>query len=430
MNKVVISNRIYIPADAKRQELIDKELTYLIPNYNPMDPPTVIKNMARISSKLVSVPSGRIDLIPEGAEIIDKRTLVPEIFPKFKFDLRDSQAAIHNDITDNAMINALPGWGKTFIALAIAEKLQQKTLIVVHTLPLRNQWVSEVKKCFGFQPGIIGSGKFDIKPKIVIANVQSLKKYVAELRETFGLLVLDECHHTSAPTFSNIVDKSCARYKIGLSGTLKRKDGKHVIFNDYFGFNRYVPPKENVMTPRVQVIKSDIRFPDSNKIPWAKRVNAVAYDEKYQHMVAMLASTYAAKGHKVLVISDRVQFLKRCASLTGNNAVCVTGELADGERQVQLQKIKNDEADILYGSQNIFSEGISLNELSCLILGSPINNEPLLVQIIGRVIRKLEEKQQPLIVDINFKGNTAARQAKARMGVYIREGYEMNTISV
>ena len=146
-------------------------------------------------------------------------------------------------------------------------------------------------------------------------------------------------------------------------------------------------------------------------------------------MVAMLASTYAAKGHKVLVISDRVQFLKRCASLTGNNAVCVTGELADGERQVQLQKIKNDEADILYGSQNIFSEGISLNELSCLILGSPINNEPLLVQIIGRVIRKLEEKQQPLIVDINFKGNTAARQAKARMGVYIREGYDISTIA-
>jgi len=63
MNKVVISNRIYIPADAKRQELIDKELTYLIPNYNPMDPPTVIKNMARISSKLVSVPSGRIDFV-------------------------------------------------------------------------------------------------------------------------------------------------------------------------------------------------------------------------------------------------------------------------------------------------------------------------------------------------------------------------------
>ena len=146
-------------------------------------------------------------------------------------------------------------------------------------------------------------------------------------------------------------------------------------------------------------------------------------------MVSMLASTYAAKGHKILVVSDRVQFLKRCADLTGNNAVCITGELDHVERETQLDKIKNGSADILYGSQSIFSEGISLNELSVLILGTPLNNEPLLIQLIGRVIRKLEGKQQPVILDIHLKGNTASRQAKARMGVYIKQGYEIQTIA-
>jgi superfamily II DNA or RNA helicase len=155
----------------------------------------------------------------------------------------------------------------------------------------------------------------------------------------------------------------------------------------------------------------------------------VAYDENYQKMIAQLASVYAAKGHKVLVVSDRVQFLNRCADLTGNNAICITGELPHEQRDEELDKIRNGEADILYGSQSIFSEGISVNELSCLILGTPINNEPLLTQLIGRVIRKMEGKIQPVVLDIHLKGNTAARQAKARSAVYIKQGYDIKVVA-
>jgi superfamily II DNA or RNA helicase len=130
-----------------------------------------------------------------------------------------------------------------------------------------------------------------------------------------------------------------------------------------------------------------------------------------------------------LVVSDRVQFLNKCTELTGNNAICITGELPHEQREEELQKIKDGTADILYGSQSIFSEGISVNELSCLILGTPINNEPLLTQLIGRVIRKMEGKIQPVILDIHLKGNTAARQAKSRMGVYIKQGYEIKVVA-
>lgn len=416
-------------ADAKQQKLIDRELTYTIPTYNPMEPPTIIKNMGRISSKLITVPTGRMDLVPDDYEIIDKRTLVPVEFPKFKFDLRDSQAKVHDSIQDSAIINAFVSWGKTFTAIAVAAKLGQKTLVVVHTLALRDQWEKEIEHCLGIKPGIIGSGKFDITPIIVVANVQTLGKKMKEIQNMFGTLILDEMHHVSAPTFSKIIDKSNARYKIGLSGTLKRKDGKHVIFNDYFGFDVHQPPKENYITPRVVLVKSETRFPDSAKIPWANRVNAVAYDEGYQRMISQLASVYAAKGHKVLVVSDRVQFLNRCADLTGNNAICITGELPHEQRDEELKKIKDGTADILYGSQSIFSEGISVNELSCLILGTPINNEPLLIQLIGRVIRKMDGKIQPVVLDIQLKGNTAARQAKARSAVYIKQGYDIKVVA-
>lgn len=429
MDKAVISNRIYMTADAKRQKLLDLELTYKIPSYNPTEPPQIIKNMGRINNELVTVPVGRFDLIPEGHEIIDKRTLVPEIFPEFKFELRDSQSKVFNSIDDNAIINAFVSWGKTFTALAVAAKLGQKTLIVVHTLALRNQWEEEIEKCLGIKAGIIGSGRFDTDPIIVVANVQTLSKKIKEISKMFGTIILDEMHHVSAPTFSGIIDKCSARYKIGLSGTLQRKDGKHVIFNDYFGFDVHQPPKENYITPRVIIVKTEIRFPDSSKIPWAKRVNAVAYDENYQKIVAQLASVYAAKGHKVLVVSDRVQLLKRCSDLTGDNATCITGELDQGTRDTEIAKIKTGELDVLYGSQSIFGEGISVNELSALVLATPINNEPLLIQLIGRIIRKQEGKLQPVVIDIHLKGNTASRQARARSAVYIKQGYDIKVVA-
>ena len=428
-SKAIISNRIYMTADAKLQKLIDTELTYSIPSYNPTDPPQIIKNMGRINKDLITIPIGRFDLIPEGHEIIDKRVEVPENFPDFKFELRDSQSKVFDSVEDNAIINAFVSWGKTFTALAIAAKLGQKTLIVVHTLALRKQWEEEIEKCLGIQCGIIGSGKFETDPVIVVANVQTLSKKITQISKMFGTIILDEMHHVSAPTFSGIIDKCSARYKIGLSGTLQRKDGKHIIFNDYFGFDVHQPKKENYIVPRVTIVKSDVRFPDSSKIPWAKRVNAVAYDEGYQRIVAQLASVYAAKGHKVLVVSDRVQLLKRCAELTGDNATCITGELDQTTRDKEIEKIRTGELDILYGSQSIFGEGISVNELSALVLATPINNEPLLIQLIGRIIRKLEGKQQPVVVDIHLKGNTASRQARARSAVYIKQGYDIQVVA-
>lgn len=427
--KAVLSNRIYLKADEALQDKLNEELTYIIPSYNPDQPPTIIKNVGRIAKDFISIPIGRMDLVPDEYEIVDKKLVAPTNMPDFKFDLRPSQQAVFDKVNDNTIINAPPSWGKTFTALAIVAKLGQKTLIVTHTLALRNQWVEEIEKTMDFTPGIIGSGKMQTDTPIVVGNVQTLNKKIDEIRDLFGTVVLDEMHHVSSPTFSKIVDKLPAQYKIGLSGTLKRKDGKHVVFNDYFGFDVHIPPKENYMVPEVVTINSDIRFPDGTRMPWAKRVNMVAYNEEYQHLVAQLASIYAAKGHKVLVVSDRVQLLKNCAELTGEKAICVTGEMDHELRGPELDKIKDDKADILYGTQSIFSEGISLNELSVLILGTPINNEPLLIQLIGRVIRKKEGKQTPVIVDINLKGKTAARQAKARMAVYLQEGYNVKNYS-
>ena len=423
--KAVISHRIYMDCGADLQEKIDRELTYSIPTHNPLDPPQIIKNMGIIRKGLISLPIGRTDLIPAHYEIVDKRVNKPVDFPEFKFELRPSQKKVYDEIEDNSIINAWVSWGKTFTGLAIAGKLGQQTLVITHTVPLRNQWAKEVKKVYGFEPGIIGSGRFEIDAPIVIGNTQTLYRNIEKIRKEFGTIILDEMHHVSSPTFSKLLDTNYCRYKIGLSGTIERKDGKHVVFRDYFGNTLFKPPKENYMTPTVHIVPSEIRFMDGAKIPWANRVTKLATDEEYQHTISMLAAAYAARGHKVLVVSDRVSFLKRCAELTGDKAICVTGEVSHEDRETLVDEILYGDKEVLYGTQAIFSEGISVDTLSCLILGTPVNNEPLLTQLVGRVIRKKEGKIDPVIIDIHLKGNTARKQASNRVGFYMKQGWNM-----
>ena len=410
------------------QKSIDKELTYKIPTHNPLDPPQIICNMGIVRNGLISIPTGRMDLIPKNYDIVDKRISIPVEFPEFKHELRESQKKVYDELHDSCIINAWVSWGKTFTALAIAAKLGQKTLVITHTVPLRNQWAKEVEKVFGISASIIGSGNWDVSGPIVIGNTQTLYRNLDKIHKTFGTLILDEMHHVSSPTFNRIIDSNYCRYKIGLSGTIERKDGKHVVFRDYFGNKLFQPPKENYMTPTIHIVPSEIRFQDGSRTPWANRVTALTNLEEYRHTVSMLAAAYAARGHKVLVVSDRVAFLKACTELTGDMAICVTGEVPHEEREALIDQILYGDKKILYGTQSIFSEGISVDTLSCLILGTPVNNEPLLTQLIGRVIRKKEGKVPPVVVDIHLKGNTAKKQASNRSGYYIKQGWNMRYI--
>jgi superfamily II DNA or RNA helicase len=373
------------------------------------------------------VPVGRTDLIPEGYEIIDERVVSPIEYPPFLPSLRESQQEAYNLVNDNYVINALPGYGKTITALAIISKLKQKALIVTHTTDLRDQWAEEIKKCFGLEAGVIGSGREDVSDYITVSNVQTLTKRIQKYSGEFGLVVLDEMHKTPASTFLAIINRSRARYKIGLSGTLERKDKKHVYMLDYFTkSNIYIPNKENVLDPEVVVLKTQIPLVTKrNSVGWAEAINTLVRDPNYFNLIKDVAMMQASKGHKVLVVSDRVDFLSSLGEATPGSII-ITGETPD--RAAEIKKIYDADTSVIYGSISIFKEGISLNPLSCLILGTPINNDPMLAQLIGRIQRHYPNKKTPLVVDIELKGATAVKQAAARLALYLNAGYKVRTI--
>ena len=422
---VILSNRLYLPYSPQLAEKVKEELTYTIPARRRGARPTVFKDFFKIRNT-ISVPIGRQDFIPEGAEIIDKRISIPVDIPDILYTLRPSQQEAVNLINDNYVINAIPGYGKTVTALAIVSKLKQKTLIIVHTVALRDQWIREVQKILGIEPGIIGSGKYETDKDIVIANIQSLYKHSDDLKSKFGMVVTDECHHAPARTFKEVLDKLKSRYKLGLSGTLIRKDGRHVYMLDYITpFDIYVPQEENILKPEIVIFPTDFPISDSGLIPWANKITALTSIPNYNIIIKRIAEAEAKKGHKVLCVSDRIQFLEALGEGIANSLV-VTGmykERSDLERRL------SDDIDIIFGSISIFKEGISLNALSCLILATPINNDAMLTQLIGRIQRKHEGKLNPIVIDLQYKGKTAKRQQASRLNLYYSKEYKIHTLN-
>lgn len=439
MSKAVLSNRIYLNCDrgSELDTALSEELTYSISQEPISEFPLIIKNIMRISDSVVSIPAGRSDLIPDGYEIKDKRIVVDAEIPEPKFQLRPAQVEISEGVINSIMaggvgglVNAPPGFGKSITALDIAYTLQMKTLIVTTTTTIRDMWVGEIEKWFGFKPGIIGGGKYEVNTPIVVGNIQTVRNRSSDLADKFGCLIVDECHHCSAKTFTEVLNESRASVKIGLSGTLERKDGKHVVFKDYFGNSVLIGKVENVMHPTAHLYDVDFELSSNQFIPWANKVNELKKDPTYRKTILAMAKLYAKMGHKVLIVSDRTEFLQFCNDNLERSCL-ITGEVkGSDERKAIMDSISNGDKDIICATQSIFSEGVSLNALSCLILATPINNKPLTEQLVGRIQRNEEGKLEPVVVDIRLAGNTGRRHRYTRLGVYMDRGWRTEEFTI
>ena len=429
--KAVISNRIYLsdPGKEYTQKIIDT-LTYKFKkdtgskHFSSVE---TIKNYRLLGKGVINIPQGRQDLIPQDWEVLDKRVIIPAPFPDPKFQLRPEQQVVYDEVNDTVFINALVGWGKTFTALHLARKLGQKTLVVTHTTALRDQWREEVETLFGMPAGVIGGGSMDWEDHaITIANIQTLVKHCDTLSKEFGTIILDEAHHCPATTFTQIVDSFHSRFRIALSGTMQRKDGKHILFQDYFGTHTVKPPQSHTLAPTIRLVNTGIILKPN--ATWVEKVNTLANDSAYQEFIAGIAKQEIKAGHQVLIIADRVEFLRNVKEYIGESCVLVTGETTFEERQQAKEQLLNREKMSIAGSRQIFSEGISINSLSCVILAIPMNNDSLLEQVIGRVQRQHPDKLNPLVVDLQFAGWGDKKQNRNRLGLYLRKGWTIETV--
>lgn len=113
--KGVISNRIYLNCD-KNTDLEDKlnsELIYSIDRMPQSQYPEIIKHVQRVTDTVISIPSGRMDLVPEGTEMKDKRAYVDVEIPEPSFTLYpDQQRCLEyfmSKATSGGLVSCKPG---------------------------------------------------------------------------------------------------------------------------------------------------------------------------------------------------------------------------------------------------------------------------------------------------------------------------------
>jgi superfamily II DNA or RNA helicase len=205
---------------------------------------------------------------------------------------------------------------------------------------------------------------------------------------------------------------------------MQRKDGKHVLLTDFFSTEVHKPAVDNTVEPIVRILKPGV-FLDP-KLAWAQKINKLLYDEDYQQFIAKLTAKTMDEGHSVLVIASRIEFLQKVKEYVGEACLLVTGETTLEDRKRASDAIDSGSAQAICGSRQIFSEGISVNRLSAVILAEPMAHDGLVEQIVGRIMRKHELKPaEPLVYDINFSDQPSRKQNEARMAFYIEKGWRI-----
>jgi superfamily II DNA or RNA helicase len=126
------------------------------------------------------------------------------------------------------------GTGKTHLANMAIEKAGRPTLVVTPTIDLLNQWYDELTLSFGVEVGLIGGGYYDIQP-LTVTTYDSAYLNMERLGNRFGFIVFDECHHLPGPTFGLAATCAIAPFRLGLTATPERADNAHTHLDQLIG---------------------------------------------------------------------------------------------------------------------------------------------------------------------------------------------------
>ena len=135
---------------------------------------------------------------------------------------------------DTGVLAATTAFGKTVVAAWLIAQRGVSTLVLVHRRQLLDQWIERLSAFLGVPAksiGRIGGGRSRPTGLLDVAVIQSLvrKGVVDDRVADYGHLIVDECHHLSAHSFEQVARQAKARFVVGLSATVARKDGHHPI---------------------------------------------------------------------------------------------------------------------------------------------------------------------------------------------------------
>lgn len=279
-----------------------------------------------------------------------------------------------------------PGSGKTCSTIYLANLLQRKTLVVVPTLPIFEQWQTDVKRYLKIDPGVLGGGKSRLDRPFVISSQQTVIRRLDEVREAgFGLIACDEVQLFAKNSFGKVADAFPARYRLGVSGDEHRADRKEFAIYDWFGPEveevsaEEIAPYQNEPEIRIVFTKFEAPWwrtltPEQRYESRGRLIDEISVDPDRNSLVRDLAKRCLDEGEQVLVMAERVDHCRRI------EAACVPFArtallVAEDKRQFAASKaiFAAGEAKVAVGTYKAIGVGFeSHRALSRGILASPV----------------------------------------------------------
>lgn len=126
------------------------------------------------------------------------------------------------------------GAGKSHLAVMAIERQRRPALVVVPTLDLVRQWYDLLGAAFAQEIGVIGGGDYRICP-LTVTTYDSSYLHMEHIGNRFGLLIFDECHHLPSESYALGAQQCLAPFRLGLSATPERADGRHAELETLIG---------------------------------------------------------------------------------------------------------------------------------------------------------------------------------------------------
>ncbi len=379
-------------------------------------------------------------------ELKDKRETGVKIDISFNENLYKDQKEALNFLlkSENGILCAGMGFGKTVVSSALISERKTNTLILVQSYSLLEQWKKEIKKFLNFDAGTIAGGKDKSTGIIDIAIVKSLTQKksdeVKKRNHKYGMLIVDECHHVSAFETENLVGSFRAKYVYGLTATPIRRDGhQKIIFYQcgailYSTSTKQMNKSQNfahIFIPRF----TSFHFAE-NQTSTPLKINNY-YEKLIENEARNILITEdvksAVKNNRTpLILSDRIEHLQKLETLLkdcAQNIILITGHGTQKQKKLQLEKLNsvpNEESLIVLATGKYAGEGFDFPRLDTLMLAFPFSWKGMLQQYCGRLHRNFEGKEEVQIYDyVDFRFPIFDRMYQNRLKGYKQMGYSL-----
>ena len=353
---------------------------------------------------------------------------------KFNGSLRDYQLEVIDktkpaleDETKRGGIWALgTGTGKTVISLYfLSEIVKRKTIILVHKEFLLDQWIERIEQ---FLPdarvGIIRQKKIEIEDKdIVIGMIQSIsmKKYPKETFDSFGLLIIDECHYVCSKTFSKALFKIQPKYKLGLSATPDRKDGLTKLLIYHLGpiIHRM---SSTILDPDIEFLFTKQTFTEEvdfrGRTSVQKLISSLTEDDERNSKIIRRLVKLCEENRKTIVFCHRVNHCYRLRKMLQAVSKFKGGTFAGKMKKEEKEEAKRQQ--VIFATYSMCTDAFDCPSLDSCIFATPKSD---VVQATGRILRRKNENS-PLVIDVVDNNGIFKAQYYKRRKWYKSKGYD------